>query len=60
MCNIISDQGTKDILIQDAEVEENSVVVPVEGVEAPVEGVAEPNTISQNLECAKVGEFVSI
>ncbi|PZC76979.1 hypothetical protein B5X24_HaOG203929 [Helicoverpa armigera] len=54
--SIITDRGTKDILLPDAEIEDNSIVVPEV---LPIEGIAQFSA-PDNAKCAKVGEFVSL
>lgn len=52
-CSLITDRLTKDILLPDAELEDNSApeATPIE--------VPQPNSFTENAGCAKVGEFVS-
>lgn len=45
--------------MKDAE-KENSVAEPVVApVQPPVDEVTQPNSVTENVACAKVGEFVS-
>ncbi|XP_022826028.1 uncharacterized protein LOC111356050 [Spodoptera litura] len=50
-CSLITDRVTKDIPLPDAELEENSVpeATPIE--------VPQPNSVTENAGCAKIGEF---
>ncbi|KAF9790241.1 hypothetical protein SFRURICE_010901 [Spodoptera frugiperda] len=50
-CSLITDRLTKDILLPDAELEDNSApeATPIE--------VPQPNSFTENAGCAKVGEF---
>ncbi|KAJ8724543.1 hypothetical protein PYW08_016017 [Mythimna loreyi] len=52
-CNIV----TKDVQIKDAEKEDKRDPQPDESPVIPIHEVANPNSVAENVKCAKVGEF---